>query len=290
MRIEVLIDVKTRLGEGPLWDVDEQRLYWLDGVAGTIYRCTAQGGEVRAWDLPCRIGSLALREGGGAVVALASGIHLLDFDTGDTQFVVNPEIDRPDNVLNDGKVDRQGRFVFGSMDSGETSPSGALYRLNLDLSVHRIDDGIICSNGPCWSPDGKTFYFQDSYAGEIRAYDYHAITGNVANRRSFAKLVTETGAADGSTVDAEGCVWNAQIFDGMLVRYRPDGQVDRMIKMPVKKVTSVMFGGPGLDILYVTSMGAQLHPHFPADGRLRGSLFAIYGLGVTGLPERRFAG
>ncbi|MEM9388382.1 MAG: SMP-30/gluconolactonase/LRE family protein [Pseudomonadota bacterium] len=290
MKIDVLVDVKTQLGEGPLWDVRTQRLYWLDGVAGRIYRCTASGSEVRAWDLPCRIGSMALRAQGGALVALASGIHLLEFGDGELTFVSDPEALQPDNCLNDGKVDRQGRFIVGSMDSKEVSPSGALYRVDADLSVHKIDEGIICSNGPCWSPDGSTFYFQDSYAGEIRCYPYDRDTGALGSAQTFAKLATDTGAADGSTVDAQGYLWNAQVFDGKVVRYAPTGEVDRVIEMPVKKVTSVMFGGPELDVLYVTSMGVQLHPHFPADGVQRGSLFAVTGLGVRGIPEVRFAG
>lgn len=290
MNVEVLVDVKTRLGEGPLWDVESQRLYWLDGVAGTIFRCAADGSEVRAWDLPCRIGSMALRERGGALVALTNGLHLLDFETGELSFITDPEADMPNNCLNDGKVDRQGRFVVGSMDSNEREPTGNLYRVNADLSVGQLDGGIICSNGPCWSPDGKVLYFQDSYAGEIRAYSYDTETGMVGDQRTFAKLDTQSGAADGSTVDEEGYLWNAQVFDGKIVRYAPDGRIDRVIEMPVLKVTSVMFGGPDLDVLYVTSMGAQLHPHFPADGVLRGSLFAVSGLGVKGLPEKRFAG
>jgi len=290
MNIDVLVDVKTKLGEGPLWDVESQRLYWLDGVAGTIFRCAPDGSEVRAWDLPSRIGSMALREAGGALVALANGLHLFDFEAGKLTFVADPESDKPNNCLNDGKVDRQGRFVVGSMDSNERDPTGGLYLVDTDLGVSQLDDGIICSNGPCWSPDGKTMYFQDSYAGEIRAYAYGTETGAVRDRRVFATLGTDSGAADGSTVDEEGYLWNAQVFDGKIVRYSPDGQIDRVIEMPVLKVTSVMFGGPNLDALYVTSMGTQLQPHFPADGILRGSLFVITGLGVKGLPERRFAG
>jgi len=152
-----------------------------------------------------------------------------------------------------------------------------------------LDDGIICSNGPCWSPDGRLFYFQDSYAGEIRVYDY-AVDGSIANRRCFTTLRTTTGAADGSTVDAEGFVWNAQIFDGLIVCYAPDGHVDRTVEMPVRKVTSLAFGGADMDILYVTSMGKQLHSHFPAHGAGRGAVFAVYGMGVRSLPERRLAG
>ena len=291
MRIEVLVDVKTILGEGPLWDVEEERLYWIDSFAGTVFRCTHDGREIRAWDLPQKIGSMALRRKGGAVLSLARGFHFLDFKTGDVTLIVDPEPDKPNNRINDGKVDKRGRFVAGSMDTMEEGPNGALYRLDPDLSLHRLDDRIIVSNGPCWSPDGRTFYFADSWSGEISAYDYDLDTGGVRNKRTFAKIDTSRGgAADGSTVDGEGCLWNAQVYDGRLVRYTPDGKVERIIEMPVKKVTSVMFGGPKLDTLYVTSMAKPPLPRFPGDGVLRGSLFAIYGLGIKGVPEPRFAG
>ena len=291
MRIEVLVDVKTTLGEGPLWDVDEQRLYWIDSFDGRVFRCTEDGREVRAWDVPGKIGSMALRKSGGAVVSLQQGFHLLDFDSGDCELIVDPEPDKPNNRLNDGKVDKRGRFVAGSMDTMEEGPNGALYRLDPDLSLHTLDTGIIVSNGPCWSPDGNTFYFADTWTGEIWAYDYDLETGAASNRRTFTAVDTSGGgAADGSTVDSEGCVWNALVYDSKLVRYTPDGEVERVIDMPVKKVTSVMFGGPNLDVLFVTSMAKPPLPRFPGDGVLRGSLFAIYDLGITGVPEPRFAG
>jgi sugar lactone lactonase YvrE len=290
MRIEILVDIKTALGEGPLWDVDQQRLYFLDIPTGTIFRCTADGRELRAWDLPGKVGSMAIRKDGtGAIVALDTGFAALDFRTGDVTPIADPEADLPATRLNDGKVDRRGRFFAGSMDMSESGPLGSLYRLDPDFKVTKLETGIAISNGPCWSPDDRTFYFHDSTVGEIRAYDYDIATGSIANRRVFAKLETPTGAADGSTVDAEGCLWNAQIFDAKLVRYRPDGTIDRVVDMPVKKITSVMFGGPDLNVLYVTSMAKPPLPHHPGDGVQRGSLFAIHGLGVTGLPEPRFA-
>jgi sugar lactone lactonase YvrE len=291
MRIEVLIDVKTTLGEGPLWDVEEQRLYWIDSFDGRVFRATHDGREVRAWDVPGKIGSMALRRNGGAIVSLENGFHALDFSTGDVELIHDPEPDKPNNRLNDGKVDKRGRFIAGSMDTLEEGPNGALYRLDPDMSVHTLDTGIIVSNGPCWSPDGDTFYFTDTWTGEIWAYDYDQDTGGVSNRRTFTKVDTSKGgAADGSTVDAEGCVWNALVYDGRLVRYTPDGKVDREIQMPVKKVTSVMFGGPDLDILFVTSMAKPPLPRFPGDGVQRGSLFAIHGLGIKGIEEQRFTG
>ena len=290
MRIEVLVDVKTTLGEGPLWDVEQQRLYWIDSFDGRVFRSTHDGREIRAWDVPEKIGSIAIRkDGNGAICSLANGFHTLDFKTGDVELIHDPEPGKDANRINDGKVDRRGRFVAGSMDTQESGPNGALYRLDPDMSVHKIDDGIIVSNGPCWSPDGRIFYFADSWSGEIWKYDYDVETGKVSNRSVFTKVNTANGgAADGATVDAEGCVWSANVYDSKLYRYTPDGKVERIIEMPVKKVTSVNFGGPNMDVLYVTSMAKPPLPRFPGDGVLRGSLFAITGLGIKGIPEPRF--
>jgi sugar lactone lactonase YvrE len=291
MQIEVLVDVKTTIGEGPVWDVQEQRLYWIDVVDGRVFRCTADGRELRAWDLPESVGSLALRRDGGAVVSLASGFHFLDFQTGDTQLIVSTAPDKPHTRLNDGKVDARGRFIVGSMDTRPGGTDGALYRLDPDLSLRQLASGFAISNGPCWSPDGSTFYFSDTFSGEIWAYDYDLEVGTIANRRTFTKAgITPWIATDGSTVDADGFLWNAQVYEGKLCRYAPDGSLDRVVEMPVKKVTSVNFGGPDLDILYVTSMAKPPLPHFPGDGVMRGSLFAIHGLGARGLPEPRFGG
>src|SRR4051794_15206895 len=123
MRIEVLIDVKTILGEGPLWDIEEQRLYWIDSFGCNVFRATADGREVRAWDVPAKIGSMALRRKGGAVLSLQTGFHFLDFKSGETSLIVDPEPDNPTTRINDGKVDKRGRFIAGSMDTMEAAPT-----------------------------------------------------------------------------------------------------------------------------------------------------------------------
>jgi sugar lactone lactonase YvrE len=292
--IRVLVDCKTILGEGPIWDVDEQRLYWIDSFGCKIWRCTPLGHEIETWDVPGRIGSMALRRGGGAVLSLESGFHLFGFGNKQSTLIVDPEPDNPTTRINDGKVDKQGRFVAGTMDTSEAAPIGSLYRLDPDLSLHKLQEGIIVSNGPCWSPDGRIFYFSDSWSEEISAYDYDPQTGTPSNKRVFASFKGtghgRGGAPDGATVDSEGYVWSAAVYAGELRRYAPDGTLDRVVVMPVLKVTSMNFGGPEMDVLYVTSMAKPPLPRFPEDGPLGGSLFAIHGLGVTGVPEPRFAG
>ena len=297
--VRLLVDSKNHLGEGPLWDVEDQRLYWIDSSASEIWSCREDGSDVQLHYVPTHIGSMAIRQKGGAVLALANGFSLYDFDTQKLTHLGDPEADEPEHRLNDGKVDRRGRFLAGYMsydhdrfDAGRGQRpvrNSALYRLDPDLSITRIEQGIKCSNGPCWSPDNKTFYFCDSYDDKMYAYDYDIETGNISNKRLFASNHEYSGTFDGSTVDAEGYIWNAHVFGGRIIRYAPDGSIDRMIKFPVRNLTSVLFGGKALGVLYVTSMGRPIKgvPQREAEA---GGLFAVYGLGVKGLPEPRFGG
>ncbi|PWE57743.1 calcium-binding protein [Metarhizobium album] len=297
--IRLLVDSKNHLGEGPLWDVEEQRLYWIDSSAAEIWTCKEDGSDVRLHYVPSHIGSMALREKGGAVLALANGFSLYEFKTQRLTHIGDPEADEPENRLNDGKVDRRGRFVAGYMSYDHDRQdanrgqrpvrNSALYRLDPDLTIHRLDSGIKCSNGPCWSPDNKTFYFCDSYDDKMYAYDYDIETGNVSNKRLFLSNADYPGTFDGSTVDSEGYIWNAHVFGGRIIRYAPDGRIDREIEFPVRNLTSVMFGGKDLDIMYVTSMGRPMKG-VPQKEASAGGLFAVYGLGVKGLPEPRFGG
>lgn len=300
--IECVVAASNELGEGPIWDPEEGLLYWVDGTGRrvgkpSIWRLDPRTGKTRHWSLDHDVGAMALRAGGGAVLALDDGFYLFDFDSGQLELITHIEAEQPRTRLNDGKCDRRGRFFAGGMDDQEELAICGLWRLDPDLSVTRVDDGIICSNGPCWSPDDRTFYFADTFRQTMWAYDYDLATGTVSNRRDFASTVDDPGFFDGSTVDAEGCVWNALVIGGDLIRYAPDGSVERRIGMPVKNITSVIFGGPNLDEIYVTSMARVRHPavheHFAKQVRPQfgaGSLFRIRGLGIRGVPEPRFAG
>lgn len=289
LRIEVLIEQKDSLGEGPLWDVDEQRLYWIDSYGPTIHRCDASGKELSHWGVPEPIGSLALREKGGAVLSLRSGFHLFDFESGETQRINEVHTGELRPRLNDGKVDRQGRFVAGSMDYEEREGLGKLFRLDPDMSVHTLDTDIVVSNGPCWSPDGRSFYFADSMRRVIYSYDYDTETGTVRSRRVFTTFDKLRGFPDGATVDEEGYLWSVEVYSGRLIRFDPNGVVDRIVGLPVQSTTSITFGGPDLDIAFVTSMARPMGNEYHRE-KEAGYLFAIHGLGVRGLPEPRFGG
>jgi sugar lactone lactonase YvrE len=302
MRIECVLACDNHLGEGPVWDVEEGRLYWVDGTGRrvgkpSLWRLDPRTGKTDQWSLGRDVGAMALRKSGGAVLALDDGFYTFDFGTGRLERIALVDADNPRTRLNDGKADRRGRFFAGGMDDKEELKICGLWRLDPDFSATRVDGGIICSNGPCWSPDDRHFYFADTFQDEIWVYDYDLATGTPSNRRLFASTKGDGGVADGSTVDAEGCVWNAQLISGDLVRYSPDGSVERRIGMPVENITSVMFGGARLDEIYVTSMARVKHPaahdRFAVEAKpqfLAGSLFRITGLGITGVPEPRFAG
>jgi len=284
--------------------VEEGRFYWVDRTGQrvgkpAIWRLDPRSGKVENWALDHDVGAVALRKDGNAVLANGDGFYFFDFESGELELITLIDEDEPLSGLNDGKVDRRGRFFAGGMDDLEEKGLCGLYRLDPDLRVTKVDDGIVCSNGPYWSPDDKTFYFADTFQEEFWAYDYDIETGDVSNKRVFATTKDDLGVADGSTVDAEGYMWNAQVTGGELVRYAPDGSVERRIGMPVKNVTSVIFGGENMDEIYVTSMarvahpGADAHGHFAAESKPQfgaGGLFRITGLGIQGVPETRFGG
>ena len=300
--IECVVAASNHLGEGPVWDVEECALYWVDGTGRrvgnpSIWRLDPHTGATRHWSLDHDVGAMALRENGHAVLALDDGFYFFDFDSGALELIEKIDPDQTRSRLNDGKVDRRGRFLAGGMDDLEESQICGLWRLDPDLTVTQLDDGIICSNGPCWSPDDRSFYFADTFQQVMWAYDYDIAAGTLSNKREFASTRDETGFFDGSTVDAEGCVWNALVIGGDLIRYAPDGSEERRIGMPVKNITSVNFGGEKLDEIYVTSMARVSHPatheHFAKEIRPQfgaGNLFRIKGLGIEGLPEPRFGG
>jgi L-arabinonolactonase len=277
-------EVRCVLGEGPLWSSIESVLYWIDIAGRHLHRLGEGESEPRSWSLPTKPGCLALREGGGLLVALATGVHAFDLESGALSLVVAPEPDQPSIRLNDGAADMAGRLWVGSMDDAEKSPdAGSLYRIDLDGSVTAMLTGLGVSNGVGWSPDGTTMYHTDSTTRTIRAYAFDAAAGTIDDGRTF--VVDDDCYPDGLTVDADGYVWSAKWDGWRVVRYDPAGKIDRVLPMPVQRPTAVAFGGPELDRLYVTSARANLSPSALAAGPLAGALLVIDDLDVRGRPE-----
>lgn len=292
MRVDCVLDAHAALGEGAVWCEREQALWWVDIEGKALHRFDPASAQDRRWPMPERIGCFALRERGGAVVALEGGFHFLDLATGALEPILDPEPEKPGNRFNDGTTDPRGRFIAGTMPMGPREPVGAFWRLWPDRHCEKLFDGLTVTNGTAFSPDGRTFYFSDSEAHvrTIWACDYDPDSGNIANRRVFVDTHGLAGRPDGGTVDADGCYWMAGVGGWQLVRFTPEGKVDRIVEMPVEKPTKVAFGGKDLDVLYVTSIGMGLTPGSERRQPQAGGIFAVRVPGVVGLPQPRFAG
>ncbi|MGO4703682.1 SMP-30/gluconolactonase/LRE family protein [Dyella sp. 2RAB6] len=291
MSARVVDHPANTLGEGILWCEREQALYWTDIQAATLWRHRLADGQTRHWDMPERLGCLALCEADGwLLLGLASRLAFFHPEDDTLLPIVDVEPELPTR-LNDGGCDRQGRFVFGTLHEpapGETRRAiGAFYRLNADLTLERLNlPGVGISNSVAFSPDGRTMYFCDSPSRLIQCCDYGEQCGEP---REFARVDDARGEPDGSAVDAAGFLWNAQWGLGRVVRYAADGRIDRIVDVPATQPTRPAFGGQRLDTLYITSARDGLSTEALAAQPLAGALFAA-DPGTTGLPESRFRG
>ena len=285
------IPVANGLGECILWDDESRSVLWTDVPGQRLYMHDPQAGTTASIEFDEDLCSFGLVKGSGELVcAFQSGIAIVDRSGGGRQRL--HRLPRADNVrLNDGRVDRQGRFWVGSMVAGEDNQlvdgvSGELYCVDRKGEVRSHLQGIRISNSLCWSPEGNVLYFGDSPTREIYAFDFDTGHGTLSNRRVFAR--TPRGAVpDGSTVDSDGFVWNAEWGKGRVVRYAPDGTVDTTVQLPVSHITCVAFGGPDLTDLYVTTAKYGLSDEVLREQPQAGDVF-VFSTSVRGLPEARF--
>jgi len=285
---ELIVDAKNRLGESAMWHPRERKLYWVDVRAPAVYRLE-DNGRVTTFPLPALAGGLVPRKSGGLAIALQNGFHTIDTTTQAIGFIADPEPDLPDNRVNDGSCDRLGRFWAGTQHLTIREPRGSLYRLDPDHTVRKMLHGITVSNMVRFSPDDRTLYYADTYSDVMYALDFSLDDGTISNRRVFVDTSGHPGHPDGSAIDADGCLWNAEYGGSRVVRYTPQGRIDRVIEFPVTQPTSCCFGGSGLNTLYVTSATQRLEPDKLAQQPLAGGLFAVH-VGVKGLPEAEYAG
>lgn len=274
--VRCVLKTASPLGETPVWSAAEARLYWIDCPTARVHRFDPASGadEVLPLGLDDYLGSIALVEGGG-LLALC-GKRLLRWRPGETELELLAEVEptKPDNRPNDGKVDPEGRFWFGTMHKDAAEPTGALYSF-MDGRVFEHDQAFSCANGLGWSPDGETFYFVDMMPGHILAYDFDRQHGRVARRRILASVDPAEGWPDGLCVDAEGGLWVAHWDGWCLSHFAPDGKRTRKLELPVPRPTCPSFGGPDLKTLFVTSAAEGLEPAVAAKAPLSGSLFAF---------------
>lgn len=287
MRIEKLNVAPDMLGESPVWDPDAATLYWVDTVSRKVRSWHPASGREQCWTTPGLVGSIALGDSNSLIAALQDGFYRLSLATAQVELLWRVETHDARARLNDGKLDRTGRFLCGSMGI-HAEPLGALYRFQHGRPAERLADGIRISNSLCFSPAGDVMYFADSMSREIRAYDYDVDGDRIGPPRQLIDTNQFESGPDGATVDAEGYLWVALVRVGRLARISPQGTVDRIIDLPVDMPSCPAFGGPNLDTLFVTSIkdsgsGRAVSKH--PDG---GSVFALKDIGVSGLPEARF--
>jgi sugar lactone lactonase YvrE len=277
--------VGATLAEGPVWHAAERAFYFVDIKGRRLHRCNEHGGDRLSWQAPAEIG-FALPMADGDFICGLPGKLARFTASGNFDTVLDIEAHAPGNRCNDGYVDAAGRLWFGTMDNGETAPSGTLYRLDA-RGLQAMDDGIIITNGPCHSPDGKTFYHTDTLGRMVYAYDC-APDGTLSGKRIFVQYPQGVpGHPDGSAVDAEGYVWISLFGGSRIERYAPDGTLAVTVAMPCPNITKVAFGGDDLRTVFVTTARKGMSEAALAAHPLAGGVFT-FRVDVPGLPQHPF--
>lgn len=282
-----VLAVGARLGEGPGWDAEHGRLLWVD-ILGEQVHAYVPGDppSTQRWSVGSHVGAVVPARGGELLLAVRDGLAAL-MAGGEVRLVRPVEADRPEHRMNDARCDPQGRLWAGTMPYRAAPGAGALYRMDTDGTVTRVLDQVSLSNGMGWSPDGATMYHIDSRTRRVDAYDFDGMNGCLGARRTVVRVDPTDGTPDGMAVDDEGCLWVALHGGGRLHRYRADGRLDTVVEVPVPKVTSCAFGGPGRDVLYITTGGGQ-HTAGEVAEPHAGDLFAVRP-GTTGPGATPFA-
>lgn len=284
--LELIADVENQLGECVLWCERSGRILWTDILGNTLYARDVATGNTSTWPMPEPLASFALTGNDDRLLlGLASQLAFFDFSSGAVTPICEVEAGLTTR-LNDGRCDRQGRFVFATFNQVEPRERiGGYYRLGADLMLERLPlPSCAIGNSICFSPDGATMYYCNSPDRAIRCCDYDPVTGAIGNDRVFAELDGKAGEPDGSCIDAEGYLWNAQWGASRVVRYAPNGTVERVIESPALQPSCVAIGGAEMDVLYVSSARVGISEPAVHDG----ALFQMKLADVRGLPESRF--
>jgi len=289
-RVELVLDAKANLGEGPNWDADNQLLLWVNIQHNELHIFDPNTGKNQTINVGQQIGAAVRCKSGGLMLALQHGFSHLDTATEALTPVHDPEADCPANRFNDGKCDPAGRFWAGTMPLSGHSPTGSLYCMDTDRTVRRVLDKVTVSNGLAWSSDMAAMYYIDTPTREVAAFDYNPETGAISNRRVAVSIPEESGYPDGMTIDAEGMLWIA-LWEGSAVsRWDPrTGRHLESIEIPASLVTSCTFGGPDLDELYITTARRELEEKALARQPTAGGLFRAKP-GVKGTEDYAFNG
>jgi sugar lactone lactonase YvrE len=286
-----LLAAQNRLGETPIWDPEENALYWVDWGGMPTCRFEPESSKFTTFPVSPPVTALARRASGGLIAIAQDGIYGWDPETNQYSLCYGPvQPTRPEMIYNDAAVDQRGRLLVGTVNMNDPFlPEGSLYRLDPDCSLHELDTGYATANGIGFSLDSRTVYVADQRKWEIIALDYDLDTGSTSNRRIFARIPEDEGQPDGLIVDAEGFIWNGHQGGWKLTRYDPDGKIERQIRFPVQNVISFAFGGKDLDVLYVTTASWGFSDADRQQQPWAGDLFQV-DTGVRGLVEPAFAG
>jgi sugar lactone lactonase YvrE len=289
-KVELALNARAALGEGAIWDNDRQVLYWVDILSREVHLYDVGSGEDRAIDVGQYVGTVVPRQSGGLMLALHHGFAGLNVETEQVELLADPEAQEPGNRFNDGKCDPAGRFWAGTLALEGTPKAASLYRLDPDLSVHRMLENVTCSNGIVWTADSKTMYYIDTGLRRVDAFDYDLETGDISGRRTAFEVPSALGFPDGSTLDSQGMLWVALWSGGAVSRWNPaTGELLQVVEVPAPNVTSCAFSGPNLDQLYITTARDGLSAAALEEFPLAGGLFRA-DVGVTGVPAVGFAG
>jgi|SRR5665647_733197 len=288
-QIEVVVEHKCLLGEGPVWDAKRKVICWIDILNGEVHEYEPKQETYNVIPIHQMIGSLAICTNGNFIVALKNGFAFLDKISGKIKLIADPESYLPNSRFNEGKCDPAGRFWAGTMSLSEEPRAGSVYVVKKDLSITKRIAGVTISNGMAWSLDHQTFYFIDTPSLEVIAYDFVKDTGHINNKRTIIKMANKEGYPDGMTIDNEGMLWIAHWDGWQVTRWNPaNGEKIHTIKLPVAKVTSCTFGGDNYKDLYITSAKAGLTEDELKKQPLAGSLFILRNCGFQGLPAFEF--
>lgn len=285
--VTCVLNSQAVLGEGPWWDVLEQKLLWVDIGQNRVHRFDPATSENETWTVEPEPSFAIATEQGDLLVGTRNGIVRLDLATGQTTLSVDPEA-KLATRFNDARCDSRGRLFAGTI-ADDRSPMASLYRISSAFEVHSVISQVINSNGLCWSADDKTMYYIDTGTRRIDAFDYDIDSGSLSNRHAVVEVDPEHGKPDGMTIDSQGMLWTGMWGGGAVCRWNPaDGQLVEKIPVPCPNVPSCTFGGPNLDELYIVTARRGLSDEQLEQFPHSGGLFRCIP-GVTGSPSWRFA-
>lgn len=287
--VHCLLDCKNLHGEGIFWNPQDSCVWWTDIEGRKLWQHHPETGDSQSYDMPDRVCCFAPRQSGGFIVAFAKSIALCENVQGPWKEIFRFEPENPQTRTNDGRTDRQGRFLVGGMNEGTGEYDSSVVLIDTDHSVKTLIEGVSCANSTCFSPQGQTLYFADSPKKEILSYDYDPVQATATNPRLYSSFLSEPGLPDGSCVGMEGCVWNAEWSGRRVVRISQEGTINQIVDIPALNPTCCTFGGEELDTIFVTTSRQMMSEKDLEVEPLSGGLFA-FKPGVKGLVDTPFKG